>query len=167
MSHPPVGELLPDITLTSVTGQRIRLSDYRGRRALILLFLGRERDATAVALLSALAERYAEFLQEEAEVLAIIPGPHEAVATIARAHSWPFPILVDEDERAHRKYGAAARGILYIADRYGEIVFISPIAEEHVPLSVESLLSWIRFTEAQCPECGVAEWPASLSALRG
>ncbi len=146
-----VGALLPDVTLTSTRGQPVRISDYRGHRALVLLLLGESRDAAIFERLLALADHYAEIRQEGAEVLAIVPGAREA-EEIARVHPFPFPILVDADKRAHCRYEAVERGALLIADRYGEIYFIHAAAEEHSLPSVEEILSWIRFTEAQCPE---------------
>ncbi len=152
MSGLTVGALLPDVTLTSVAGQPVRISDYRGRYALVLLLLGESRDAALFERLLALADRYAEIRQEGAEVLAIVPGPREAAEAIARAHPFPFPILADADKRAHHRYEAVERGTLLIADRYGEIYYVGVAAEGHSLPSVEEILSWIRFTEAQCPE---------------
>ncbi len=154
-SHPHPGELLPDVTLATATGRQVRISDYRGQRALVLLFLGESRDVGLIELLWALADRYTEIRQEEAEVLVIVPGARtaaEAIARAPRALPPPFPILVDEDGRAHRAYGAATSGALYIADRYGEIYFARAITEGGEWPSVEHILSWVRFTEAQCPE---------------
>jgi len=152
MSGLSVGALLPDATLISATGQPVRISDHRGRYALVLLLLGELRDAALRERLLALADRYAEIRQEGAEVLAIVPGPREAAEALARARPFPFPILADVDKRAHRQYEAVERGMLLIADRYGEIYFVGAAAEGHSLLSVEEILSWIRFTEAQCPE---------------
>jgi len=152
MSHVTVGEVLPDISMTSLTGERVRISEYRGRRALVLLMLGEPWNAALVELLRALAERYAEVRQEEAEVLATVPGPPETVEELARTRSFPFPLLADEDRRAHRLYGVLENGAVFVADRYGEIYFIGKVEEGSAPPSVEDILSWVRFTEAQCPE---------------
>ncbi|GBC80950.1 Thiol-disulfide oxidoreductase ResA [bacterium HR10] len=155
MSPPHPGELLPDVTVVTVTGQQVRISDYRGQRALVLFFLGEHHDAALIELLRALADRYAEIRQEEAEVLVIAPNARTAMETIARAPRTlplPFPILVDEGGRAHRAYGVATSGALYIADRYGEIYFARVITEVSELPTVEHILSWVRFTEAQCPE---------------
>ncbi len=35
----PVGAPAPDFTLPAVTGEAVRLSDYRGRRHVVLVFL--------------------------------------------------------------------------------------------------------------------------------
>ncbi len=155
MSHPHPGELLPDVTLVTAAGQPVRISDYRGQRALVLLFLGERHDAALIELLRALADRYAEIHREEAEVLVIAPDARTAAEAIARApRALPslFPVLVDETGRAHRAYGVATSGALYIADRYGEIYFARVITEGGELPSVEHILSWVRFTEAQCPE---------------
>jgi len=146
------GEMLPDVSMLSVFGQRVRISDHRGHRALILLLMGESQNAALWELLRALAERYAEIRQEEADVLAIVPGSREAVEALVRARSFPFPLLVDEDRRAHRLYGVRESGGLFIADRYGEIYFAGMVVEGRPLPSVEEILSWVRFTEAQCPE---------------
>ncbi|MCS6817186.1 MAG: peroxiredoxin family protein [Blastocatellia bacterium] len=152
MANVAVGEMLPDVRLRSISGEWVSPSDYRGRRALVLVVLGESPNAALRELLMALADRYAEVRQEEAEVLAIVPGPREAMEALARVRSFPFPLLWDEDRRTQRLYGAMAIGALFVADRYGEIYFISRIEEGGALPSVEDILSWIRFTEAQCPE---------------
>jgi hypothetical protein len=47
--------------------------------------------------------------------------------------------------------GVPAPGIL-IADRWGEIVCISPIGGSDRP-TPEALMDWLRFIQARCPEC--------------
>ncbi len=35
----PMGSIAPDFTLPSVNGEQVRLSDYRGRKNVVLVFL--------------------------------------------------------------------------------------------------------------------------------
>lgn len=35
----PIGSEAPDFTLPAVTGEQVRLSDYRGRQHVVLVFL--------------------------------------------------------------------------------------------------------------------------------
>ncbi len=153
--RPSLREGLPDFTLASTTGERVRISDYRGRRNLVLLFTGDSWEASLVRLISSLAEHYAAFRSEEAEILLIACGPFERAEELSRA--LPFPVLWDPCGVVHRKYGAVTeegrmRAALYVADRYGEICLVVQAADGQPLPSAEHILSWVRFAEAQCPE---------------
>jgi peroxiredoxin len=135
----------------------VRLSDFRGRRNLVVLLLSAEEGASSRRLLTDLAERYAEFVEEDAEILSVIRGPVDRAAWIRQRDNLPFPVLADEDGRVHRALGGhAAEGAggaaVYVADRYGEVFYAHQAAEGQSLPTPEEILGWVRFIELQCPE---------------
>ena len=65
---PGKGRRLRDFELTSASGHRIQLSDYRHRSSLVLIFTD-DQKATA-EMLSAIAQSYGQFKCEEPEIVA-------------------------------------------------------------------------------------------------
>jgi peroxiredoxin Q/BCP len=151
------GQRLPDFRLLSDAGRSVRLSDFRGCRNLVVAFCNAADGAASRSLLTGLAARYAEFVQDNAEILAVIHGSVESAERIRRSANLPFPVLADEDGRVHRVVGAAMatrtrEPAVYVADRYGEIFYAHRTAVGQPPPATAELLGWVGFIELQCPE---------------
>ena len=108
-ARPVKGQLIRDSTLISALGQPISLSDYRGRSNLVLVLAGGSADSPDLGILNEIASNYAQFREEQAEVLAILQCDRERATRIARQTGLPFPLLVDEDGQIHRSAGAEDR----------------------------------------------------------
>jgi len=163
-ARPGKGQLIRDFTLISTLGQPISLSDYRARSNLVLIFAGRGDRSSDIEILAEIARDYAGFLDEQAQVLAIVPCTREKAARIKAETNLPFPLLVDEDGRIHRhtdaadNYGQPATAI-YITDRFGEVFAVYRAAEGQTMPDVREIVTWLAFINSQCPECGPPEWP--------
>lgn len=148
------GQVLPDIALPAAGGAVTRLSSYRGRRNLVLVFAGDAGCEGCRDLLRALAGAYAEVQQEHAEVVAVLRGPLRQADEVARAERLPYPVLADEDGLAHAAYGlpeATTDGAVFISDRYGEVFAVYDLSKTPHP-SADAILDWLRFIQVQCPE---------------
>lgn len=157
--------MLPHFSLLSSEGRRIRLSDYRGRHNLVLIFTGGSTRDISRRLLSDLARHYREFVREEAEVLAVVQRSRREAESIKRRGPLPFPVLADEDGQIHWAVGALTSDgktttTIFVTDRFGEIYAVYQRNEGNDLPPVMELLEWLRFIELQCPECGISEWPA-------
>ena len=158
--YPSRGYRLRDFTLKSADGTDIRLSDYRGRSNLVLVFAGSA--GTAFNLLAEIGQHDSQLQEEEAQVLAIVQDATDAVVHLARKLALSFPLLVDEDGCVHREFGAAhaeATPAIYITDRYGEVFGSYPTAVSQALPTLEEILDWLSFINSQCPECEPPEWP--------
>ena len=73
-------------------------------------------------------------------------------------------LLIDHDGSLHQQYGAVDEvgqlaQVIYITDRYGEIVSVfHTFGGEQLP-ATEELLKLLEFLNHQCPECEPPEWP--------
>ncbi len=119
------GMMLRDLPAHTLDGRAVQVYDFRGRRNLVLIFTGADREE---ALLSALRASAADLKEEEAAVL-----------------------IADPTGDLRRYYGAVDHSALYITDRYGEIFFVAQAPARALP-GVKEILEWLRFINAQCPE---------------
>jgi peroxiredoxin len=122
----------------------VQLSDYRGRRDLVLCFVGRDLHGAASDLLKSLSTRKDELEYEDTQVLVIVAGSLSAVEFLRARDGLAFPVLADADGAVHDRYAAN----LVITDRYGEIYSVHrstwPTADE--------VMASLRHINAECPE---------------
>ena len=160
---PAKGLQFPDLECTTVVGRRIRLSDYRGRSNLVLVFTDDRK--TSAELLSQIAGSNDQFRSHEVEVIAVTQYPENECARIEEELRLPFAVLPDEDGRIHRKAGAGdpqgrSAPVVYVTDRYGEVFAAWRARDDQTLPDVAEILSWLEFIDIQCPECEPPEWPA-------
>lgn len=159
---PSKGHLLRDFSLQTTSGNKIKLSDYRGRASLVLVFPGDEDWSSK--LLSDLAIRSAEIKQEEAEVLLITWPGHGRVQESQDQANVPYAVLIDRDGRLHEQFGAVdAQGracpALYVTDQFAEVFAVYRSRDGQKLPTFTEILSWLEFVNSQCPECEAPEWP--------
>lgn len=154
---PGIGYRLRDFVLRSTAGAEVRLSDYRGRSNLILIFGA--LSAQCSVLIGDVAAQYQRLREEQAEVLFIIPAPIEKDEQPIQL---PFPVLVDSGRQLYAEYGLQLNSDpisgIFIADRFGELA-ASYVGPETANATCASILKWLEFINSQCPECEPPEWP--------
>ncbi|MEW5803198.1 MAG: redoxin domain-containing protein [bacterium] len=152
------GNLIPDFHLASFDGKSIHPSDYRGSKNLIMVFAGDLAQMGPVQqFLAELTMHYAELVQENTEVLAIIQGPVQEADRVKRTRGLPFPVLADEDGHAHLMAGALSSDggpamAVYITDRFNEISAVYRTSHGDSIPAIDETFSQLRFIEIQCPE---------------
>lgn len=159
---PRKGQILRDFALNSLRGPVVRLADYRGRYALILI-LSDEREETKQLMRDA-ADSYGELRAKSFEVLAIISNAREKATNSGWHDDLPYPVLLDTDGTLHRELGAMDRSnretaALYVTDMFGEAVGIYRTAEGDKLPAIGEIKSLLEFISFQCPECEPPEWP--------
>ena len=129
------GDLVPDVTLPSHTGQNISLRDLKGRKVVLYFY---PKDDTSGCTTEGLdfTRLYPEFRAADAEVLGISRDPLDSHCKFAEKYGFSFPLLSDTDEDAARKfdvlkeknmYGKLVMGIersTFVIDRDSRIVHI-------------------------------------------
>jgi peroxiredoxin len=158
------GQSLRFFDLPEARGSQIRLWDYRGRRNLVIFFMDDVECSYCRKLLRMLSATYNDITAEEAEVLAVVQAPPSKTVSLKHELGLPYPVLSDASGEVFRRYGLLdadkkPQVAIVIADRFGEVYHVSLVAKKHSLLSAEEILSWLKFIEVQCPECGAPEWP--------
>lgn len=150
---PSAGEMMPDCTLVSMNGKRIRVSDYRGRRNLVLIFCARDNSKEIRSFLRQVFEQRSEFEGQEVQMLVIVLDADEKSEFLLNL---PFQVVRDEKGHAHDLAGVAGnekdfRPVVYVVDRYGEIQHVWRDIDASCA-NVATILDWVRYINLECPE---------------
>ena len=155
------GFMIRDFTLVSAGGEDVRISSFRGRVNLVVVFPARS-DAMRV-FLEDVGRRGHKFTEQDTRVVAVIPGGPEE-QTIPIENSPAVVVLYDQTHAVYRRSGATDENgrpvpLVYLTDRFGEIVSVYVAPSQSMPPKVEEILSALEFMNQQCPECEPPEWP--------
>ena len=91
----PVGQVAPDFELRDQHGQPVRLSDYRGKRNVVVVFYPFSFTGTCQAELCSLRDGIEDFANEEVQLLAISVDSAPVHKRWAQEQNYSFPILAD------------------------------------------------------------------------
>ncbi len=124
-----VGDLAPDFSLRGPEGQPVTLSEYRGKKNVLLVFFPMAFSPTCSVQLPAIQEDSNRLDALEVVVLGISVDNHYANDRFARANGLEFPLLSDFDRETSSAYGVlnAERGYsrraLFLIDKQGRVRF--------------------------------------------
>lgn len=102
---PAPGDMAPDFTLTSDTGETVRLSDLRGR-TVVLFFYPKDNTPGCTAQACGFRDAWPEVEEADAVVLGISPDGQKSHARFRAKYDLPFQLLVDGDHAVAEAYGA-------------------------------------------------------------
>ncbi len=104
MSQLHVGDPAPEFEASTETGERVKLSDYRGRRV-ILYFYPKDDTPGCTAQACGFRDAYPTIQEKNAVVLGVSPDDAESHRQFKSKYNLPFTLLVDEDHRIADTYG--------------------------------------------------------------
>ena len=138
MHGPKAGEEAPDFELPSLDGERVRLSDYRGDKNVVLTFGSATCPMTAGSIrgLNRLREQYSgedvQFLfvyvreahpGDELPAHRSLEDKMEAAELFSEEEEVEMPVLIDKlDGKVHRQYGGMPNPS-YLIDKSGRVAF--------------------------------------------
>ncbi|WP_017662464.1 peroxiredoxin [Baaleninema simplex] len=146
-----VGDMAPDFTLPSQSGESVSLSDFRGKKAVVLYFYPKDDTPGCTAESCAFRDRYETFTNAGAEVIGISGDSVSSHRQFASKHSLPFTLLSDSGDRVRKLYGVPATlwvlpgRVTYVIDKDGVVrhIFNSQLDfQGHVNESMEILKSF-------------------------
>ena len=119
-ARPEVGYLAPDFTLPSLDGQTVRLSDFRGKKAIFLNFWAtwcipcRQEMPT-------MDKAYQEYKSRDLEVLAISldAGSKSVVKNFMSELKLSYPALLDPEMEVLRLYRQFSIPATFLIDKQG------------------------------------------------
>lgn len=143
-----VGEPAPDFELASSGGKLVRLSEFKGRKNVVLFFYPKDDSPGCTVEACTFRDRFQDFADAGAELIGISSDSVESHASFAGKHRLPMTLLSDAGARVRRAFGVRATlGILpgratFIVDKAGVVrhVFNSQLrVKRHVEESLEIL----------------------------
>ena len=99
------GQQAPDFELASDAGERVRLSDLRGK-PVVLYFYPRDDTPGCTKEACAFRDAYGEFEERGAVLLGVSPDDEASHARFKEKYSLPFTLLADLEHEAAEAYGA-------------------------------------------------------------
>jgi peroxiredoxin len=121
------GSLAPDFELRDHTGQFVKLSDFRGKKNVVLVFYPAAFTPTCSGELCALRDERVDFVGDDVQLLAISVDPVASLRVYAEQNGFDYPLLSDfwphgEVSKAYGVFvpsrGFATRGT-FIIDKEG------------------------------------------------
>ena len=143
-----VGDEAPDFVLPDRTGKMVRLSEFRGRKTVVLYFYPKDDTPGCTKESCAFRDSYQDFQDAGAEVIGVSSDSAESHGRFAAKHRLPFTLLADQGAQVRKRYGVPATlGLLpgrvtFVIDRGGIVrhVFNSQFqATQHVSEALEAL----------------------------
>jgi peroxiredoxin Q/BCP len=98
------GSRAPDFTLTSDSGERVRLSQFRGR-PVVLYFYPRDDTPGCTKQACAFRDVYSEFQERGAVVLGVSTDDRSSHERFKAKYGLPFTLLSDVDHAVSERYG--------------------------------------------------------------
>jgi len=148
-----VGETAPDFSARATDGRTLRLSDLRGRPA-VLYFFPRAFTLGCTLETKRFQDKYEDIRALGAEVVGISTDPIDTQCRFAEAHGAQFPLVGDPDRAISRAYDvlrslfSGDKRVTYLIDERGTVAAVFH-HEIQVTRHVSDVLRWLR--ERQAP----------------
>jgi peroxiredoxin Q/BCP len=120
-----VGDRAPDFTLTSQSGEKVSLSDFLGKKAVVVYFYPKDDTPGCTAESCAFRDSYEVFQDMDAEVIGISGDNQDSHTRFASKYNLPFILLSDTDNRVRKSFGVPSTlfvlpgRVTYVIDRQG------------------------------------------------
>jgi peroxiredoxin Q/BCP len=142
------GQAAPDFTAPRTGGGEFRLSDLRGKSAVVLYFYPKDETPGCTAEACAFRESYEIFVDAGAEVVGVSGDSVDSHERFAEHHELPFILISDKGGALRRQYGVKATlgvwpgRVTFVIDKDGIVrhVFASQMdAVRHVAEALETI----------------------------
>ena len=119
----PVGDDAPGFTLHDQDGNAVSLTGLRGKNV-VLVFYPADETMVCTKQLCEFRDSWSTAQQKNTIVLGVNPGDAERHASFRTHHHFPFPLLVDNDQKVAELYhahGLIVKRTVYLIDPSGKI----------------------------------------------
>src|SRR5215831_17670742 len=140
-----IGDSAPDFDVVAHNGRRLKLSDYRGKKNVVLYFYPRDFTLVCTKEACGFRDMYDDLLSKETEVIGVSVDDDTSHEKFAHKHGVQFPLVAAPEKKLAKAYGAVSRlrdlligttaRVTYIIDKQGQIagVFSSEVlASQHL-----------------------------------
>ncbi len=127
MANTPVkvGDRAPDFTLTNQKGERVSLSDFRGKQAVVVYFYPKDDTPGCTMESCAFRDSYQVFKEQGAEVIGISGDDVNSHSRFANKYNLPFILLSDTNNQVRKLFGVPPTlfvlpgRVTYVIDKEG------------------------------------------------
>jgi peroxiredoxin Q/BCP len=110
MTMPKVGERAPDFELETDSGERLRLSDFRGKRV-VLYFYPKADTPGCTREACGFRDDFRAYEKKGAVIFGVSPDEVRSQSKFKAKYNLPFPLLADPDHRTASAYGVWGKKI--------------------------------------------------------
>jgi peroxiredoxin Q/BCP len=120
-----VGDPAPDFALEAADGRTIRLSDYRGKKNVVLFFYPKDETRGCTVEACTFRDSHSAFIEAGAEVIGISVDDRDSHRRFADRHQLPMLLLSDPAGTVRARYGVRATlglipgRVTFLIDRQG------------------------------------------------
>lgn len=118
-----IGKSAPDFTLPSSTGERVSLSDYKGKKNVLLYFHEGVMCDPCWEQIADIEKEYDKFASKDIELVSVTVDPLNAITKNAKRFGLATHVLADEDLKVSRAYDAL-RNSMHPGERPGHTFFL-------------------------------------------
>jgi peroxiredoxin Q/BCP len=125
-----VGDIAPDFTLPSQSGESVSLKDFIGKKSVVLYFYPKDDTPGCTAEACAFRDSYEVFKEAGAEVIGVSDDSSASHQKFATKYQLPFVLVTDSGKQLRKLYGVPATlGLLpgrvtYVIDKKGIVQHI-------------------------------------------
>jgi peroxiredoxin Q/BCP len=127
MANAPIkiGDRVPDFSLASQSGATVKLSDFLGKKCVVLYFYPKDDTPGCTAESCAFRDSYEVFSEAGAEVIGISGDSVDSHVRFAAKYNLPFTLLSDENNQVRKLFGVPATmfilpgRVTYVIDQEG------------------------------------------------
>lgn len=112
------GDAAPDFTLASTSGEKVTLSDFRGKQDVLLAFFPLAFTSTCTGELCAFSDDFDAFLDENVQVLPISVDATPSLKEFKNKYDMKVELLSDFRRDASRAYGVLREDTYYSRRSY-------------------------------------------------
>lgn len=124
-----LGEIAPDFTAITNSGQEITLSDYRGKQNVVLVMYPGDQTGDCTRQLCAFRDEFPRFEAVDTVVFGINPANADSHQRFIDKNGFPFELIVDQKRKIARQYdalmllGYVVNRTVIAINKEGKIVF--------------------------------------------
>ena len=100
-----IGQEAPDFEKEAHSGENIRLSQYKGSKAVVLYFYPKDETPGCTVEACSFRDSYEDFVNAGAVVIGVSQDSNDAHRSFAQNHRLPFLLVSDKDKALQQAYG--------------------------------------------------------------
>ncbi|APT48830.1 peroxiredoxin [Bacillus safensis] len=99
-----VGQQVPDIELTGDNGDKVKLSDFKGKH-IVLYFYPKDMTPGCTTEACDFRDRHQSFAELDAVIIGVSPDSQDKHQKFKEKHDLPFLLLVDDEQKLSEAFG--------------------------------------------------------------